>query len=108
MKINAINTASYLNQTKKNRVRQNVQTSLLTSSDNVTTEQIAFKGMLGKCAGGILGAGFAGLCALAAMATPAGWIAAATLIASEAGGAVVGGAIGDKITGKDEEEDKDK
>ena len=38
------------------------------------------------------------------MATPAGWIALATLVASEAGGALIGGVIGDKIEGKDDDE----
>ena len=31
-----------------------------------------------------------------------GWVALATLVASEAGGALIGGAIGDKIEGRDE------
>ena len=104
MKVNAINSASYLNYTKKNQARQNVRTNLIAPSDNTASGQLAFKGMIGKCTGGILGAGFAGLCALATMATPVGWIAAATFLASEAGGAVIGGAIGDKISGKDEDE----
>lgn len=39
------------------------------------------------------------------MATPVGWVAAATLLAAEAGGAVVGGILGDKIEGKDDDKE---
>ena len=67
-------------------------------------DQLAFKGFGGKITGGLTGAGIAGLCALSAL-TPVGWLATLTFVAAEAGGALIGGAIGDKLTGKDEDEE---
>ena len=102
MRINAINTFSNPDYRKRNQVIRKTQFTNLqhtkSSNDNVT-----FKGLIGKIGGGGIGAGIAGLCAIASMATPVGWLAIATLVASEAGGAVLGGIIGDKIEDKDED-----
>ena len=103
MRVQAISTHQFANYKKTNNVKQEYCSPIKSFQTN-SKEQVAFKGFLGKITGGALGAGFAGLCALATMATPVGWVAAAALLTAEAGGAVIGGAIGDKISGKDEEE----
>lgn len=52
--------------------------------------------------GGTLGVSAGGLVALVATAaTPIGWVAAATLLTSQVGGAVIGAVIGDKVEGPD-------
>ena len=100
MRINSVLTVPAKNFSKQHR------TELQSKCQNVSeinNNSIAFKGFMGKTTGGLIGAGVAGLCTLAAMATPVGWVAAAALVASEAGGAIIGGAIGDKIEGKDDD-----
>ena len=103
MRINAINTFSNQDYKKRNQVNRKTQLGNL-QHQKLNENNVAFKGFIGKISGGGIGAGIAGLCALASMATPAGWIALATLVASEAGGALIGGVIGDKIEGKDDDE----
>ena len=74
------------------------------SSRNLSAPHIGntnFKGIKGKVFGGTIGGSLAALVALATMTTPVGWIATATLAASELGGIIVGGKIGDKIEGED-------
>lgn len=105
MQVNSIRPYQFANTSLLSKKSNNRR--LITDVSGEQVQQPSFKGFSGKAVGGLLGAGFAGLCALATMATPVGWIAAATLVASEAGGAVIGGAIGDKITGKDEDDDKE-
>lgn len=64
----------------------------------------AFKAWGGKTTGGLLGGALGGLIAIATMANPVGLAAIAGLLAAEFTGAKVGSKIGDKITGKDEED----
>ena len=101
MRINSVLTIPPRNFSKQH------QAELKSKSQNIsklnTNSSIAFKGVIGKTTGGLLGAGFAGLCTLAAMATPVGWIATAAIVASETGGAILGGVIGDKLEGKDDD-----
>lgn len=103
MRINSIGTYQTQSVLQRNVVKNNIRHS--DEIGSVDKEQLAFKGYGGKVFGGIFGAGLAGLCTLAAMATPVGWAAAVTtLLTSEIGGAVIGGAVGDKIEGKTEED----
>ena len=102
MRINAINTFSNQDYRKRNQVNRKTQLGNL-QHQKLNENNVAFKGLIGKVGGGGIGAGIAGLCALASMATPVGWVALATLVASEAGGAIIGGVIGDKIEGKDDD-----
>lgn len=102
MRINAVDVSPYQTYGKANQAKRSVKSNFKVQTQNLADDNIAFRGLLGKVGGGGIGAGLAGLCALASMATPVGWIAAATLLAAETGGAVVGGIIGDKIEGKDD------
>lgn len=103
MRINPINSINQtMCQRKNNSVRNNIsqnQNVSLTTADKLT-----FKGFGGKVAGGLIGAGLAGLGVLATVAT--GGLAGIALFAvAETGGAVIGGAVGDAITGKDKDEE---
>lgn len=102
MRVNSVNMVQSGNLSRLRNVK--VQ-SITKNTSDLGKDNVTFKGSIGKVAGGALGAGGAGLCAIAAMATPVGWVAAATLIAAETGGAILGGAVGDAIEGKDEEEE---
>lgn len=99
MRVNSVNMVQSGNLSRLRNVK--VQ-SITKNTSDLGKDNVTFKGSIGKVAGGALGAG---LCAIAAMATPVGWVAAATLIAAETGGAILGGAVGDAIEGKDEEEE---
>ncbi len=105
MRINNINPAIYQAKNLKCAVRKNSSDSLTRQNNQITSDQVAFKGTGGKLIGGGLGLAFAGLIAIAGMGTPATWIALTSLISSEIGGAVIGGMIGDKIEGKDKDND---
>ena len=102
MRVNSVNMVQSGNLSRLRNVK--VQ-SITKNTSDLGKDNVTFKGSIGKVAGGALGAGVAGLCAIAAMATPVGWVAAATLIAAETGGAILGGAVGDALEGKDEEEE---
>lgn len=105
MRINAVNISLYQTYGKANQAKRPVKSNFKVQTQNSANDNIAFKGVIGKVSGGGIGAGIAGLCAIASMATPVGWVAAATLLAAEAGGAVVGGILGDKIEGKDDDKE---
>lgn len=98
MKINSI-VNSNINKLQKTNKRGFC--SAVKNNECNNKNQIAFKSTIGKVAGGALGAAGAGLFTLASMAT-GGIFAAIALIAAETGGAVIGGAIGDAVTGDDD------
>ncbi len=82
--------------------KTNVRCASPKQPEEVVENKVAFKGLMGKVLGGTLGAGVIGLITAASLAT-VGIAGAVVLIAAEVGGAVAGGAIGDKVTGKDED-----
>lgn len=102
MRVNSVNMVQSGNWSA---LRNAKAQSITKKTSDLGRDNVTFKGSMGKLTGGALGAGIAGLCAVAAMATPVGWVAAATLVAAETGGAILGGALGDAIEGKDEEEE---